>query len=268
MVFYKSKQLAFLILVWIVLGLRALGVPVPVGNVTLGWDPSTAPDVAGYRLYVGETSGNYTSVIDVGNATTATVSNLTVGTTYYFALTAYDSTGLESPLSSEISYVVAGPPPPPAQGSVTLAWDGSSAPDVAGYRVYYGQTSQNYSQMLDVGSATSAKISGLTVGVTYYFVVTAYTSDGLESPFSSEISYVITAPSVPTLQLSAMTGQPGVLSGAAPQGYQYQVLATADLQNWSVIGTITVGSSSSFQFVDPAPPTAPARFYRLRQTAP
>jgi hypothetical protein len=79
-------------------------------SITLGWDPSTEPAVVGYRLYVGSTSGAYSTVLDVGNATTATVPGLTVGATYYFAATAYDALGMESPYSSEISCVV--PPPP------------------------------------------------------------------------------------------------------------------------------------------------------------
>ena len=75
-------------------------------TITLAWDPDTAPDIAGYRLYSGIASGVYTKVTEVGNATTTAVSNLVAGTTYFFAVTAYNAAGLESAPSNQISYTV------------------------------------------------------------------------------------------------------------------------------------------------------------------
>ena len=73
-------------------------------TVTLAWDPSPDPDLSGYKLYYGAATGTYTNSIQVGNATTATVSNLTGGVTYYFAATALNSIALESVFSAETSY--------------------------------------------------------------------------------------------------------------------------------------------------------------------
>src|SRR5262245_32312270 len=42
------------------------------GQVSLAWDAVSTPDVRGYRLYYGQTSGTYTSPIDVGPLTTYT----------------------------------------------------------------------------------------------------------------------------------------------------------------------------------------------------
>jgi hypothetical protein len=71
-------------------------------SVTLAWD--TDSGAAGYRLYYGTSSGNYSQSMDVGNQTTATVSNLTAGQTYYFAVAAYNSSGLESQPSNQVTY--------------------------------------------------------------------------------------------------------------------------------------------------------------------
>jgi len=76
------------------------------GSVTLAWNASTDPSVAGYNIYYGGTSGNYTNEICAGNATNATISGLVQGTTYYFAATSYASSGMESSFSSEVSYLV------------------------------------------------------------------------------------------------------------------------------------------------------------------
>jgi hypothetical protein len=76
-------------------------------------------------------------------------------------------------------------------GSVTLAWDRSQEPNIAGYRVYYGTTSRHYTAMRSVGNSTTATITLLEPGVTYYFAVTAYDTSGNESAYSQEISYTV-----------------------------------------------------------------------------
>ncbi|HEX3857614.1 MAG TPA: Ig-like domain-containing protein [Verrucomicrobiae bacterium] len=74
--------------------------------MALAWQPSTDTNVVGYNVYFGGASETYTNIISAGNAMSAVVSNLVQGGTYYFAVTAYDTTGLESPFSSETSYEV------------------------------------------------------------------------------------------------------------------------------------------------------------------
>jgi hypothetical protein len=73
-------------------------------TVTLTWDSILQPDLAGYRVHWGTASGDYTQETDVGNTTRAVVSNLTDGTTNFFAVTAYNTAGLESLPSNEVSY--------------------------------------------------------------------------------------------------------------------------------------------------------------------
>ena len=82
------------------------------GSITVQWDPDPAPDIAGYRVLYGPSSGNYSEQIDVGNVTDATVSNLTDGGTYFFVVTAYTTVEMESPPSNEVSARVGGAPTP------------------------------------------------------------------------------------------------------------------------------------------------------------
>jgi len=90
-------------------------------------------------------------------------------------------------------------PPPPATQifSATMSWtapttysDGSpmSLSAIGGYKIFYGQTSGNYSKTIDVpdGSAVSHLISGLSAG-TYYFTVVTYDSNGITSTYAKEI---------------------------------------------------------------------------------
>ncbi len=54
-------------------------------SVTLGWEPSLDSSVVGYKIYYGTTSHNYTNLVAVGNSTSATITGLISGETYYFA---------------------------------------------------------------------------------------------------------------------------------------------------------------------------------------
>ena len=76
--------------------------------MTLGWDANSG-NVAGYRLYYGPTSRIYTNSIDVGNTTSNKVSGLVNGSTYFFAVTAYTTAGVESAYSNEINYTPGAP---------------------------------------------------------------------------------------------------------------------------------------------------------------
>ena len=74
------------------------------GQATLAWDPpEISTDVTGYKIHYGTASGTYTQSVDAGNQTSYTVSNLTNGQTYYFAVTSYNAAAYESEYSNEVS---------------------------------------------------------------------------------------------------------------------------------------------------------------------
>ena len=76
------------------------------GNVTLAWKANREPDLAGYKIYIGTTSGTYNlagSPFSTEIITSYIASNLPKGQTYFFAISAYDSAGNESVLSAEVS---------------------------------------------------------------------------------------------------------------------------------------------------------------------
>ena len=77
--------------------------------------------------------------------------------------------------------------------SVTLAWSTSSDPAGSGSILWWGTVSGNYTQSEDVGTNTSATISNLTPGVTYYFAATCYDAGESNSGYSTEIAYSVPA---------------------------------------------------------------------------
>jgi hypothetical protein len=152
--------------------------------------------------------------------------------------------------------------------SVTLAWNPSPANNIAGYRLYLGLSSGTYATSLDVGATTNATLANLTPGMTYYFAVTAYDTNNLESPFSGEINYTI--PGVVNLaKLRISRGPTGQvqITGSAPVGYSYSVLSSKDLKNWNIVGTVVADTSGSFLFLDTIR-AGTGYFYRVRQISP
>lgn len=94
--------------------------------------------------------------------------------------------------------------------SVSLRWDANSEADLAGYRIHYGLVRGSYTAVVDVGRVTTCTISNLTAGRTYYFAATAYSSAGLSSGYSSEVSYTVplpnTSPGTPALTAGPTSG--------------------------------------------------------------
>ena len=69
-------------------------------QVSVAWTPGTGP-VAGYNVYYGVSTGQYTNSLDAGNNLSCTLQNL-ANSTYYIAAADYDSNHNESSLSPEL----------------------------------------------------------------------------------------------------------------------------------------------------------------------
>lgn len=80
--------------------------PPGTGAATLSWTLNSESSLAGYKIYVGTASGLYNypgSPFVVGVTSSYTIAGLPSGQTYYFAISAFDSSGSESGLSTEVS---------------------------------------------------------------------------------------------------------------------------------------------------------------------
>ena len=102
---------------WLAGCLLAVGASAPAASLSLEWDMPTCnadgtplTDLAGSKLYFGSASGHYTTALDLGNTTTATVNSLVEGQTYFFAMTAYNAASNESAYSAEFVWTGFDPP--------------------------------------------------------------------------------------------------------------------------------------------------------------
>jgi hypothetical protein len=165
------------------------------GEVFVNWSAYQvlAPaDLAEFKLYYSTTdffdAGAMTPDLTFDNQTfTATVSGLTNGTTYYFAVVAADAIPnvnntvlTASAVPSDIT-----PPAVPTGLAVTeateytlnLTWNANIDIDLGGYKLFINDTGSGtggpYHEIGQVGLQTFLKVTGLSQNTTYYFVLQA-----------------------------------------------------------------------------------------------
>ena len=264
---------------WILTSVLALLTQLPalaVQNVMISWNPSGDAGVAGYKIYYGGASSNYTAVVDAGNTTSLTITGLADGSTNYFSATTYDASADESAYASEVVFVApltatnpvvtvpTDPTPtnPPATNqppvlhvvsnlmlatnpanihSVLLSWDPSTDAGVVGYQVFIGQASGNYSLSENIGLVSSLVITGLVSGTTNYFAVREFNAAWNESDMSSEVRWLARMPAGPVStnsisQNTAVASPPPVLNAVSG------LFFTTNAMN---INTVTLGWTPS-----------------------
>ena len=96
----------------LVLLLTLIAIPAYAANVTFEWDANSESDLAGYKLYQSNTSGEYTdSVVSIPAGTeTVMLPDITDGE-YFWVLTALDTSDNESEYSDEVTLTIDGTPP-------------------------------------------------------------------------------------------------------------------------------------------------------------
>lgn len=93
---------------------------------------------------------------------------------------------------------------------VTLAWDANTEKNLAGYKLYYDSDADDemyqgtgategdspitiYAEDLENADAPVFTLTGLTDGEYYYFSLTAFDADGMESDFSEEVGAMVSS---------------------------------------------------------------------------
>jgi hypothetical protein len=100
-------------------------------TLTLAWDPPSDGRTAGFLVWYGKTSRQYTAYVDAGLQLKYAVDGLADGTTYCFAVQAYDSTSTTSAMSSEVCSRT--PDAAPPSGGEPRPADPTTAADVVIY---------------------------------------------------------------------------------------------------------------------------------------
>ena len=208
------------------------------GNAVLSWDPNTESDLAGYKAYVGTASGVYGSSIDVGNQTTYTITGLGSGT-FYFVVTAYNTSGIESVHSNEVSKTFTAPDttPPAISGiasnsitsnSASLVW---TTDELSDSQVQYGiSTAYGSSTSKNITMVTlhNQGLTGLLPSTTYHFRVLSMDAAGNlatsgDNTFTTTAAPDTTPPVVSGITASNITGTGAVITWSTNEAATSQV---------------------------------------------
>lgn len=150
-------------------------------GVELQWQASTADTITGYRIYVGDAPGEFSSNLDAGKtATSAAIKGLKSGTTYSFAITA-----VEGKRESEKSDVVTAMPlglaltVTPKDADLLLEWVFPTDTPLQSFLLEYGAQRDQYTEKrLLNGTLRRMTLHDLLPGVTYYLQLTPIVSEG------------------------------------------------------------------------------------------
>ncbi len=74
---------------------------------------------------------------------------------------------------------------------VSWNYDFASNPNVGGFNLYQGTASGSYSSKFSLGPVLGTTVSNLNVNTTYYFAMTAVSTNNVESEYSPEASYTV-----------------------------------------------------------------------------
>jgi hypothetical protein len=190
-------------------------------NVSLQWDPETDPSVVGYNVYYqadsytqpfnGTGATNGASPINVQNQTSATINGLDPSHAYYFAVTAYNASGVESSYSNIAILPELVPPTislnSPANnanvsGAVSVTANASDNVGVAKVEFYVNGTLN--ATDISTPYIYSWDTSSVTVG-TYTLMAKAYDAAGNVGQSTSVNVTVVKDTSAPTVSISAPT---------------------------------------------------------------
>lgn len=188
-----ATEVTSCVLASVVMVANTPGVPsdlmtVDVGDGTsqiLMWEPNQEPDLAGYHVYLGETSGAYDQIFAVTSAVD-TLLNLTEGVPHYAAVSAFDADGNESLLSSEIVFTPQLRPATPlglastsSATQIELNWEANNDEvDLVGYRIT--RTAPNSTlKIFNVDKPNTHFVdTSVEPHVLYHYAIQAVDSDG------------------------------------------------------------------------------------------
>jgi hypothetical protein len=220
----------------------------PAAQISLAWDPNNEPDLAGYKIYIGYQTRTYSWSIDAGKQTQGTVNNLVDGTAYYFALTAYNTQGLESGFSNEVTYMV----PATSQATLTVSRSGTGSGTVTGTGISCGSDCSEAFVANTQVTLTAAADASSTFGG--WSGACSGTANPCTVMMTSNLS-VSAAFTLKTYTINASAGSYGSISpsGATTVAYggsqAYTITAVAGYQVEDVkVDGSSVGPLSSYTF--------------------
>jgi hypothetical protein len=229
-------------------------IALPASPCTLGWNQSQDVSVAGYVLYYGMT-GSATNCQILGMTNMVTLFNLLASSNYFFYLTSYDASGVESPPSNVLNYK------PPAVSSLKLTSPSQGTMNLQ-FRTAPGSICLiQYTPTLN--PAQWQILASATADANGNIAITDPTAGNSPTRFYRAVLY--SNPQVlSSLKItSAVAGTVSLQFHATP-GTVCRVEYTPSLNpaQWQTLGSVTADSNGNVMMTDQPPANTSSRFYR------
>ena len=213
----------------------AVAPPIPMGlavtgdevrEIELTWEKSPDQDVDGYRIYRSERAdGDFAPIGVVKSRTTTRYRDkgdpgnpLGDGTTYFYKITAYYPSGVESAMGESASTTTTGRPSIPTGlraesdliREVPLVWASNPEPEIKGYHVYRSESETGpYELIGEVRGRTKQTFvdtEGLADRTSYYYTVAAFNVADVEGDSTPPICATTRGAPLKPLDLAARDG--------------------------------------------------------------
>ena len=210
------------------------------GSVTLQWSPSMTSGVASYNVYYGGASGAYTNKVSGITTTNATVTGLVNGVTYYFAVTTFNTSGVESKDSAEISYLVPAvavnqAPTLNAIGNVSVG-ENAGLQTVSLSGITSGATNENQTLTVSAVSGNPALIPNPTVN---------YTSPNA----TGSLSFTPVANTTGTATVTVTVNDGGASNNIVTETFTVTVNSVNQAPTLNSVANVTVNENAGLQTV-------------------
>ena len=180
-------------------------------RVLVSWNSSSG--ATSYKVYRATSSGGSKTLVQTTTGTSYSDYSVSQGTTYYYFVTACNSTGCSAYSSYNSGYAQSPAPIPPTGVSasdgtysdrVLVSWNSSSG--ATSYKVYRATSSGGSKTLVQTTTGTSYSDYSVSQGTTYYYFVTACNSTGCSAYSSYNSGYAQSPAPIPPTGVSASDG--------------------------------------------------------------
>lgn len=226
------------------------------GQAALTWkapttyeDGTAATQIGGYKVRYGTSPGNYTQSLDVGNVTSHTVTGLTDGVPYYFAVMAYDAAGTESSLSNEMTKASAATysitATAGAGGSITAQGTTANQATNGTSTISTVSVAQGASQSFTITPQAGYSIAQVTVDGAAKGAVSTYTFSSVAANHSIEATFTPSATPQPSTGSPAFIVNTGGGAYTSSSGVTYKADAAYSGGKIGTTAAVIAGTADS-----------------------